>query len=40
MKILISEDIWEFDLEAALGEISEQRREQALKFKFELGQRL
>ena len=40
MKILISEDIWDFDLEAALGEISEQRREQALKFKFELGQRL
>ena len=40
MKIYISEDIWSFDLEAALGEISEQRREQALKFKFELGQRL
>ena len=37
---MISEDIWDFDLEAALGEISEQRREQALKFKFELGQRL
>ena len=36
----MSEHIWEFDLEAALGEISEQRREQALKFKFELGQRL
>ena len=40
MKILISEHIWDFDLEAALGEISEQRREQALKFKFEQGQRL
>lgn len=40
MKILISEDIWDFDLEAAMGEISAQRREQALKFKFEQGQRL
>ena len=40
MKILISEHIWDFDLEAALREISEQRREQALKFKFEQGQRL
>ena len=40
MRVLLSEHIWEFDLEAALGEISEQRREQALKFKFEQGQRL
>ena len=40
MIILVSEKIWEFDLEAALGEISEQRREQALKFKHEQGQRL
>ena len=40
MKVLVSEDIWEFDLEAALKEISAQRREQALKFKHELGQRL
>ncbi len=40
MKVLISEDIYGFDLDVALGEISEQRREQALKFKFELGQRL
>ena len=40
MKVLVSEDIWEFDLEAVLGEISVQRREQALKFKHELGQRL
>ena len=40
MKILVNENIWEFDLEAALGEISEQRREQALKFKYEQGQRL
>ena len=40
MKIYVSEEIWGFDLEAALREISEQRREQALKFKFEQGQRL
>ena len=40
MITLVSEDIWEFDLKAALREISEQRREQALKFKHEQGQRL
>ena len=40
MITLVSEEIWSFDLEAALGEISEQRREQALKFRHELGQRL
>ena len=40
MITLVSEDIWSFDLEAALKEISEQRREQALKFKHEQGQRL
>jgi 4'-phosphopantetheinyl transferase len=40
MITLVAEDIWEFDLEAALKDISEQRREQALKFKYELGQRL
>ena len=40
MKIFVSEEIWDFDLEAGLREISEQRREQALKFKYELGQRL
>ena len=40
MIILVSEKIWEFDLEAALKDISEQRREQAVKFKFEQGQRL
>ena len=40
MKVLVSEDIWDFDLDAALGDISEQRREQALKFKHEQGQRL
>ena len=40
MRIFLSEDIWNFPLDAALAEISEQRREQALKFKYELGQRL
>ena len=40
MHIFLSEEIWEFDLAAALTEISEQRREQALKFRHELGQRL
>ena len=40
MITLVSEDIYSFDLEEALKEISEQRREQALKFKYELGQRL
>ena len=40
MRVLLCEEIWDFDLEAALAEISEQRREQALKFKHELGQRL
>lgn len=37
--ILVSEDIYDFDLTAALSEISEQRREQALMFKHELGRR-
>ena len=40
MRILLGEDIWGFDLEAALGDISEQRRGQALKFRHEQGQRL
>ena len=40
MITLVREDIWAFDLQAALKEISEQRREQALKFKYEQGQRL
>lgn len=40
MITLVREDIWAFDLKAALEEISEQRREQALKFKYEQGQRL
>ena len=32
MKVLVSEDIWDFNLDAALGDISEQRREQALAY--------
>lgn len=40
MKILLSENIYGFNLSDALNEISEQRREQAVKFKFEQGQRL
>ena len=40
MRVYLSKDIWDFDLDAALAEISEQRREQAVKFKHELGQRL
>ena len=40
MHVFLSEEIWDFDLAAALEEISKQRREQALKFKYELGQRL
>ena len=40
MITLVSEKIWDFDLQAALTEISDQRREQALKFKNEQGQRL
>lgn len=39
MSIYVDEHIHDFDLEAALRTISTQRREQALKFKFELGQR-
>ena len=40
MRTWVSEDIWDFDLEAALQEISPQRRELALKFRHEQGQRL
>ena len=40
MRVILSEEIWSFDLSAALAEISPQRREQALKFRHELGQRL
>ena len=32
MRVLVSEAVWDFDLEAALKEISAQRREQALKY--------
>ena len=39
MKVYIDDHIDEFDLEAALQQISEQRREQALRFKFERGRR-
>ena len=39
MTVYIEEKINDFDLQAALSEISEQRREQALQFKFEHGQR-
>ena len=37
--VYIDEHIMDFDLDAALQQISEQRREQALRFKFERGQR-
>ena len=37
--VYIDEHIDDFDLQAALAEISEQRREQALRFRFERGQR-
>ena len=40
MIVLLSEEIWTFDLEAGLREISAQRREQALKFRHEQGRRL
>ena len=40
MKILVENDIWGFDLDAALTAISDQRREQALRYRHELGQRL
>ena len=39
MKIYIDEHIDDFNLERALLELSDQRREQALGFKFERGQR-
>lgn len=38
--VYISENIWDFDLTSALAGISEQRREQALKFSHEQGRRL
>lgn len=39
MAIYINDHIYDFDFETALNELSAQRREQALKFKHELGQR-
>ena len=38
--LYLNDDIGSLDLEKALGQLSAQRREQALKFKHELGQRL
>ena len=37
--VYVDEQITQFDLQTALATISPQRREQALRFKFELGQR-
>ena len=37
--LYLNDDIGSLDLEKALGQLSAQRREQALKFKHELGQR-
>ena len=40
MKVYINDEIGKIDLQQALQTISEQRRQQALRFKFEQGQRL
>lgn len=37
--VYVDDRIWDFDLTAGLAEISEQRREKALRFKHELGRR-
>ena len=37
--IYLNDHIYDFDLETALGELSEQRRQQALRYRHELGQR-
>ena len=37
--IYINDKLFDFDLKTALAELSDQRREQALRFKYELGQR-
>lgn len=37
--IYLNDNIFDFDLQAALAELSDQRREQALRFKHEFGQR-
>lgn len=39
MRVLIDDNIWNFDLAEALQQISPQRREQALQFRHELGRR-
>ena len=39
MRVLIDDNIWNFNLTEALQHISTQRREQALQFRHELGQR-
>jgi 4'-phosphopantetheinyl transferase len=38
--VYINDEIGKFDLQQALDAISPQRRQQALKYKFEQGQRL
>ena len=40
MRVYVNDEIEKIDLEWALQQISQQRREQALRFKFEQGQRL
>lgn len=37
--VYIDDRLWDFDLDAALQEISEERRRQALRYRHELGQR-
>lgn len=37
--VYVDDHLWDFDLDASLAAISEERREQALRFKHELGQR-
>jgi 4'-phosphopantetheinyl transferase len=37
--VYIDDHLWDFDLDAALQEISEERRQQALRYRHELGRR-
>ncbi len=37
--IYLNDRLYDFDLQEALSQLSDQRREQALRYKFELGQR-
>ena len=37
--IYINDRLFDFDLDAALEQLSEQRREQALRYRYELGRR-